>query len=139
VDPDQGGPKTCGSGGPGTLPPIKVFVKCTWELLLLSGGTITGTTTESTTTPSTSTKSTHDAQMGEQKMPQIKPTETNISRDPPLMTKNLAVTKEPPKTENPHNEIPVESPVTENQIREPQLKPDLTEDLNNGAAVVTQV
>ena len=57
------------------------------------------------------------------------------------MTKlpDLTVTKEPPKTENPHNEIPVESPVTENQIREPQLEPDLTEDLNNGAAVEPQV
>ena len=113
MDPDPGGPKTCGSGS-GTLPPIKVFAKCTWELLIPSGGTITGTnsflspTTESTTTPSTSTKSTHDAQMGAQQRPQIKPTEINISSDPPLMTKNLTVTKEPIKTKNPHNEIPAE-------------------------------
>jgi hypothetical protein len=55
------------------------------------------------------------------------------------MTKNLTVTKEPPKTENPHNDIPVESPVIENQIREPQLEPNLTEDLNNGAAADPQV
>ncbi len=55
------------------------------------------------------------------------------------MAKNLTVTKEPPKTKNPHNEIPVESPVTENQIRDPQLEPDITEDLNNGAAVEPQV